>query len=57
VTHRTLTATMIDSRDFLAAKRRVETEPLIPAAPRSPSRGLDFNDHRLIWERLDKAQK
>ena len=56
VTHRTLTATMIDSRDFLAAKRRVETEPLIPAGPKIAfTGGLDFNDHRLIWERLDKA--
>ena len=56
VTHRTLTATMIDSRDFLAAKRRVENEPLIPAGPKIAfTGGLDFNDHRLIWERLDKA--
>jgi len=56
VTHRTLTATMIDSRDFLAAKRRVETEPLIPAGPKIAfTGGLDFNDHRLIWDRLDKA--
>src|SRR6516162_4682627 len=31
VNHRTLTAAMIDSRDFLAAKRRAETEPLLPA--------------------------
>ena len=47
---------MIDSRDFLAAKRRVETEPLIPAGPKIAfTGGLDFNDHRLIWERLDKA--
>jgi hypothetical protein len=56
VTHRTLTATMIDSRDFLAAKRRVETEPLIPAGPKIAfTSGLEFNDHRLIWDRLDKA--
>ena len=56
VSHRTLTATMIDSRDFLAAKRRVETEPLIPAGPKIAfTGGLDFNDHRLIWDRLDKA--
>jgi YspA, cpYpsA-related SLOG family len=47
---------MIDSRDFLAAKRRVETEPLIPAGPKIAfTGGLDFNDHRLIWDRLDKA--
>ena len=31
VNHRALTAAMIDSRDFLAAKRRVEIELLMPA--------------------------
>ncbi len=31
VNHRTPTAAMIDSRDFLAAKRRAETEVLLPA--------------------------
>src|ERR1700722_14419144 len=56
VNHRTLTAAMIDSRDFLAAKRRAETEPLLPAGPKiALTGGLDFNDHRLIWDRLDKA--
>src|SRR5262249_56824125 len=34
VTHRTLTAAMVDSRDFLAAKRRAETEVLLPAGPK-----------------------
>ena len=37
VNHRTLTSAMIDSRDFLAAKRRAENEVLLPAGPRSPS--------------------
>jgi YspA, cpYpsA-related SLOG family len=56
VNHRTLTATMIDSRDFLAAKRRAETEVLMPAGPKIVfTGGLDFNDHRAIWERLDTA--
>src|SRR5262249_32660681 len=35
VTHRTLTAAMVDSRDFLAAKRRAETEVLLPAGVRA----------------------
>src|SRR6266542_1109661 len=49
VNHRTLTAAMIDSRDFLAAKRRAETEVLLPAGPKIAfTGGLDFNDHRLI---------
>src|SRR5499427_9773198 len=34
ITHRTLTAAMIDSRDFIAAKRRSETEVLLPAGPK-----------------------
>src|ERR1700693_5561628 len=37
VNHRNLTSAMIDSRDFLAAKRRAESEGLLPAGPRSRS--------------------
>ncbi len=56
INHRALTAAMIDSRDFLAAKRRAEIEPLLPAGPKIAfTGGLDFNDHRAIWDRLDKA--
>ena len=53
VNHRALTAAMIDSRDFLAAKRRAETEVLLPAGPKIAfTGGLHFNDHRLIWGKL-----
>ena len=56
VNHRTLTAAMIDSRDFLAAKRRAEIEVMLPPGPKiALTGGLDFNDHRLIWDRLDKV--
>ena len=56
VNHRTLTSAMIDSRDFIAAKRRTENEVLLPAGPKiALTGGLDFNDHRLIWDRLDKV--
>jgi hypothetical protein len=56
VNHRTLTAAMIDSRDFIAAKRRVDNEVLLPAGPKIAfTGGLDFNDHRAIWDRLDKV--
>lgn len=56
VNHRTLTSAMIDSRDFLAAKRRADNEVLLPAGPKIAfSGGADFNDHRLIWDRLDKV--
>jgi hypothetical protein len=56
VNHRTLTAAMIDSREFLAAKRRTETEPLLPPGPKVAfTGGSDFNDHRVIWAKLDQV--
>ena len=56
VNHRALTAAMIDSRDFLAAKRKSENDVLLPIGPKVAfTGGLDFNDHRAIWDRLDKA--
>src|SRR6202163_4771105 len=56
VNHRTLTAAMIDSRDFIAAKSRAETEVILPAGPKvALTGGLNFNDHHLIWDRLDKV--
>jgi hypothetical protein len=49
VNHRTLTAAVIDSRDFIAAKRRADTEVMLLAGPKvALSGGLDYNDHRLI---------
>jgi hypothetical protein len=56
VSHRELTSAMIDSRDFLAAKKRTDSEVLLPAGPKiAVTGGLDFKDHRLIWDRLDKV--
>jgi len=56
VNHRALTSAMIDSRDFLAAKRRAESEVLLPAGPKVAfTGGFEFNDHQLIWDRLDKV--
>ncbi|WFU40288.1 DUF2493 domain-containing protein [Bradyrhizobium sp. CB82] len=56
VNHRTLTAAMIDSRDFLAARRRAETEVMLPRGPKiALTGGLDFNNVKLIWDRLDKV--
>mgnify|MGYP002716486613 FL=1 len=56
VSHRHLTAAMIDSRDFLAAKRRAETEVMLPAGPKvALTGGSDFSDHRLIWAKLDQV--
>ena len=48
---------MIDSRDFLAARRRVEAEVMLPPGPKvAVTGGLDFNDHSLIWAKLDQVQ-
>ena len=56
VNHRNLTAAMIDSRDFLAAKRRAQNEVLLPAGPKIAfTGGLDFDDYRLIWAKLDQV--
>lgn len=56
VDHRAVTSAVIDSRDFLAAKRRAETEVLVPVGPKvALTGGLDFDDHHLIWDRLDKV--
>ncbi len=56
VNHRHLTAAMIDSRDFLAAKKRADKEVLLPAGPKvALTGGLDFNDYRLIWAKLDQV--
>ena len=52
-----MTAALIDSRDFLAAKRRAETEVMLPAGPKvALTGGTDFNDHRLIWSKLDQVR-
>lgn len=53
---RTLTAALIDSRDFIAAKRRAETEVMLPAGTKIAfTGGLDYNDHQRIWAVLDRV--
>ena len=57
VNHRALTATMIDSRDFISAKRRSETEIMMPKGPRIAfTGGMDCNDHMAIWAALDRVK-
>ncbi|KSB91682.1 hypothetical protein AS593_06560 [Caulobacter vibrioides] len=52
----TLTAAMIDSRDFLAAQRRAEAQTLIPPGPKiAITGGGDYLDHARVWYALDKA--
>ena len=56
VNHRALTSAMIDSGDFLAAKRRSETEVMLPAGPKVAfAGGYECNDHQAIWAALDKV--
>ena len=44
-------------RDFIAAKRRAETEPLLPKGPKIAfTGGTDCNDHARIWDALDKVR-
>ncbi|MBI1246127.1 MAG: DUF2493 domain-containing protein [Alphaproteobacteria bacterium] len=54
VNHRNLTAAMIDSRDFLAAKRSAETEVMLPSGPKIAFSGGDTANHELIWAKLDQ---
>jgi len=57
VSRRTLTAALIDSRDFLAAKRRTELEPLIPAGTKIAfTGGTECNDVQAIWTALDRVR-
>ncbi|MBB4303384.1 hypothetical protein GGD81_002427 [Rhodobium orientis] len=56
VNHRALTSAMIDSRDFIAERKRANREVLLPAGPKvAISGGADFNDHKLIWDKLDQV--
>ena len=57
VNRRALTAAMIDSREFIAARRRADAAVLAPSGPRIAfTGGGDFNDHRRIWNTLDKVR-
>jgi hypothetical protein len=57
VNRQALTAAMIDSRDFLAARRRADTEVLAPPGPRIAfTGGTECNDHERIWAALDKVR-
>ncbi|MBS0278457.1 MAG: DUF2493 domain-containing protein [Proteobacteria bacterium] len=55
VNRRMMTASIIDSRDFLNARRRAETEVLLPkGALIAFTGGPDCNDHDRIWSVLDR---
>jgi hypothetical protein len=57
VSHRGMTAAVIDSRDFLAARHRADTQVMLPSGPKiAVTGGADFNDHHLIWNMLDQVR-
>jgi hypothetical protein len=56
VNRKMLTAAMIDSRDFINARRRAETEVLLPKGAKIAfAGGVDCNDHQRIWAALDRV--
>ncbi len=57
VSHRHLTATLIDSRDFLQARKRAASEVLLPKGTLIAfAGGAECNDHARIWTVLDRAK-
>ncbi len=57
VNHKHMTAAMIDSRDYLDAKRKTDLEPLLPTGTKIAfTGGQDVNDTQAIWAALDKVR-
>ncbi|WP_197093160.1 DUF2493 domain-containing protein [Methylobacterium aquaticum] len=57
VNRATMTAAMIDSRDFISARRRAETEIHLPPGTRIAfTGGKQFQDVSVIWDTLDKVR-
>ncbi|WP_287459353.1 DUF2493 domain-containing protein [Sphingomonas sp.] len=56
VNRKTLTASMIDSRDFIAARKRADQQVLLPQGTQiAITGGSDYQDHRRIWDALDRV--
>ncbi|MFT4934332.1 MAG: hypothetical protein ACI9LT_001012 [Pseudoalteromonas distincta] len=56
VNRKALTSAMIDSRDFIAARKRAENEVMLPAGAKVAfTGGTEFNDHQAIWAALDRV--
>ena len=52
-----MTAATIDSRDFLDARLRQKAAALLPEGTRILfTGGADVDDHRAIWDALDRAR-
>lgn len=57
VNHRTMTAATVESRDYIAAKRRRETEVMLPEGPKIAfAGGTACNDLDAIWAVLDQIK-
>ena len=57
VNRATMTAAMVDSREFINARRRADAQVLLPKGTRIAfAGGVDCNDHQRIWAVLDKVQ-
>jgi len=57
VNRKAQTAAMIDSRDYLAAKKYADTNVMIPPGTRVVvSGGPDFQDHNLLYAALDEVK-
>jgi len=56
VNRKAMTAAMIDSRDFIAARKLADSQVYLPSGPKiALTGGLDFNDYNLIWAKLDQV--
>ncbi len=57
VSRRALTAAIVDSRDFIAARRRAETEVMLPTGSKVAfTGGKECNDTDAIWTALDRVR-
>jgi hypothetical protein len=56
INHAAMTAAMIDSREFINARRRADEQVLLPKGTRIAfAGGIECNDHTRIWAVLDKV--
>lgn len=57
VQHRTMTASLIDSRDFLDARLREKAAALLPEGTRIAFTGGADADHHAVWNALDRVRE
>jgi hypothetical protein len=56
INHRHMTAAVLDSREFIAARRRADAELMLPKGPKIAfSGGVNCIDHHRIWAVLDRV--